>query len=58
MDEKKYKKLKYICDKCGAYNYKNQNICGICKSTQIRRATKIEIEETINLFENLNKTLV
>lgn len=55
MDEKKYKKLKYICNKCGAYNHKNQGICGICKTANIRKATKKEIEETIFLFENFNK---
>ncbi len=55
MDKDRYKKIKYICDKCGAYNHKNQGYCGICMSTHIRKATKKEIEDTINLFESLNK---
>lgn len=58
MDEKRYKKLKYVCNKCGAYNHKNQGICGICMSTHIRKATKREIEDTLILFENLDKNCI
>ena len=54
MNKKRYKNLKYICDKCGAYNHRNQGTCGICMSTHIRKATKREIEETINFFETMN----
>jgi len=51
MDADRFKDLKYICDRCGAYNPKNQSICGICKSSHIRKASKREIEETIILYE-------
>ena len=52
-NNKKYKKLKYVCNKCGAYNHKRQRICGICMSSHLRKATKKEIEETIFFLENL-----
>ena len=58
MDEKRYKKLKYICNKCGAYNHKNQGTCGICMFIYIRKATKREIEDILILFENLGKNYI
>lgn len=59
MKEKKNKKRKaYICNECGAYNHYYQGFCGICASTHIRKATKREIEETLILFENLDKNYI
>jgi ribosomal protein S27AE len=45
-----YKLLKFVCDNCGAFNHKDQGFCGICKSTKLRKATKIEIEQTIRML--------
>jgi uncharacterized OB-fold protein len=52
LRKKKYKDLKYICDKCGAYNHKYQGVCGICMSSHLRKATKKEIEHTISMLES------
>ena len=47
------KQLKYIRNNCGAYNHFDQGYCGICKTSNLRKATKDEREQTIALFENL-----
>ncbi|TFG06439.1 MAG: hypothetical protein EU539_07660 [Promethearchaeota archaeon] len=54
--KKKYKALKYVCDHCGAFNHKNQGICGICMSPLIRKATKREIYQSIDFIENYRKS--
>ena len=48
-----HKLLKYICNNCGAYNHLDQGYCGICKTTNLRKSTKEERENTISFFEDL-----
>ena len=51
--KQRYKLLKYVCDKCGAYNHIDQGYCGMCMSTHLRRATEKEKEQSISLIDKM-----
>ncbi len=51
--KQRYKLLKYVCDKCGAYNHIDQGYCGMCMSTHLRKATAKEKTQTLSLIENV-----
>ena len=48
--KERYKNLKYICNKCGAYNHIDQGYCGMCMSTHLRRATEKEKQKTLSFI--------
>ena len=51
--KQRYKLLKYVCDKCGAYNHIDQGYCGMCMSTHLRRATEKEKNQSLSLIDNM-----
>jgi ribosomal protein L40E len=51
--KQRYKHLKYICSKCGAYNHIDQGYCGMCMSTHLRKATEKEKQQTLSFIENV-----
>lgn len=50
--KQRYKLLKYVCDKCGAYNHIDQGYCGMCMSTHLRKATEKEKVQILSLIDN------
>ena len=53
LRKQRYNLLKYVCDKCGAYNHIDQGYCGMCMSTHLRRATEKEKNQSLSLIDNM-----
>lgn len=51
--KRRYRELRYVCNKCGAFNHRYQGICGMCMSSHLRRATSKEKEDSISIIESL-----